>query len=67
MDTKSFYVSAIDGQKKYLIAGPYASHTEALEKVDAVNKRACELDARACFMAWGTAKAPVQKTPMGAF
>ena len=64
-----FYVSAIDGAKRYLIAGPYADWATAVGKVDPVCKRACEIDrsGRAHFMAWGTAGSMTsQQTPLGA-
>jgi len=64
---KFFYVSAIDGTKRYLIAGPYPDHAAALAKVDSVRKTAEEIDPRAVFMAWGTAGSDEEiKTPMGA-
>lgn len=64
----SFYISAIDGPKRYLVAGPYGSHQAALELVRAVRTYAEGQDARACFMAWGTASsAAPMKTPMGAW
>jgi hypothetical protein len=63
---KNFYVSAIDGDRKFLVAGPYGTHNEALAMVAAVNAFACDHDPRACFMAWGTAGSvdPI-KTPLG--
>lgn len=68
MDAKFFYVSAIDGSKRYLIAGPYDDHAAALEKVDPVRNHACDRDGRAHFMAWGTAGSEEPfKTPLGAF
>lgn len=61
-----YYVSAIDGPKRYLIAGPYPDHAAALAKVDTVRTEADKLDPRAWFMAWGTAGADEEiKTPMG--
>lgn len=51
-----FYVSAIDGNRKALVSGPYATHAEALGKVDSVRDEWCELDGRAWFYAWGTAR-----------
>lgn len=64
---KFYYVSAIDGSKKYLIAGPYAAHADAAAKVEEVRKKADELDGRAWFMAWGTAGSDAEHTtPMGA-
>ena len=65
---KHFYVSAIDGSRKYLVAGPYADHATALARVDAVRGRADEINPRAWFMAWGTAGSPTEiRTPLGAF
>lgn len=65
---KHFYVSAINGSKKYLVAGPYSSHGEALTLVNAVRDYAETIDDRAYFMAWGTAgnNTPT-KTPLGAW
>lgn len=64
---KFYYVSAIDGTKKYLIAGPYPDHAAALAKVDHVRREAEEIDPRAVFMAWGTAGSDEEiRTPMGA-
>ena len=63
---KHFYVSAIDGPRKHLVAGPYASHDEAKGRVEDVRKHADERDGRAHFMAWGTAgSAEPIKTPLG--
>lgn len=63
---KFYYVSAIDGTRKYLIAGPYPTHADALSKVGSVRQEAEEIDARAVFMAWGTAGSDEEiKTPMG--
>lgn len=65
-DAKHFYVSAVDGAKRYLVAGPYDSHDEAKGHVEHVRKHADEHDPRAHFMAWGTAGSsePI-KTPLG--
>jgi len=63
-----FYVSAIDGSRKYLVAGPYTTHAAALGRVEAVRKLAGERDPRAHFMAWGTAGSVLpRKTPLGTF
>lgn len=64
--TKHFYVSAIDGPKHHLVAGPYGSHQAALDMVDHVRRNADERDPRAHWMAWGTSgtENPV-KTPLG--
>jgi hypothetical protein len=61
------YVSAIDAGRPYIIAGPYGSHAEARENVDAVQSIACDMNGRAHFMAWGTCSAAdVIDTPLGA-
>ena len=61
-----YYVSAIDDTKRYLVAGPYTSHTDAAAKVDHVRAEADKLDGRAWFMAWGTAGSDEKfDTPMG--
>jgi hypothetical protein len=52
-----YYVSAIDGSKIHLMAGPYAQHTEALADVERARDIADKADARAHFMAWGTCRA----------
>lgn len=63
-----FYVSAIDGRRRHLVAGPYDTHAEALELVEPVLKHADQLDPRAWFMAWGTAGSDLElKTPLGAW
>lgn len=61
-----FYVSAIDGRKKYMIAGPYLTHAKALAAVDTVRRDAERRDPRAYWMAWGTAGSSREMvTPMG--
>ena len=51
-----YYVSAIDGDRRALVAGPYQTHGEALGDVEAVQAVAYELDVRSHFYAWGTAR-----------
>jgi hypothetical protein len=51
-----YYVSAIDGPRKYLMLGPFDALAEALAQVTPAAKKADELDPRAWFMAWGTCK-----------
>lgn len=51
-----FYVSVVDGDRKALVAGPFATHEEALAQVDAERTKWNDLDPRAWFYAWGTAK-----------
>lgn len=50
-----FYVSAIDGPRHYLMAGPYGSREVAEGLVDEVRDYCTERDGRAWFMAWGVA------------
>lgn len=66
MGKKFYYVSVIDGTKRGMAAGPYATHEEALDRVNDV-RMACELkDPRAWFWAFGTAGADVEyKTAFG--
>jgi hypothetical protein len=52
-----YFVSAIDGTKKYIMAGPYAGHAAALADVDRARDIASNLEGRAHFMAWGTCRA----------
>ena len=66
MDVKFYYVSAIDGRKKHLVAGPYGTHEHALARVKPVRAYADSVDGRAHFMAWGTAGSSENiKTPLG--
>ncbi len=53
-----YFVSAIDGAKTYIMAGPYATHAEALAKVDPAREIAYEksADGRSWFMRWGTCR-----------
>ena len=57
-DTKPgpYFVSAIDGTKKYLMAGPFDLHVEALAVVDKAKNISCDHDPRAWFMSWGTCR-----------
>lgn len=66
-DKKYYYVTAIDGAKRYTIAGPYASHETALSRVRGAMVEADKGNPRAWFMAWGTAGSDKTiKTPLGA-
>lgn len=68
MNPRHFYVSAIDGSKRHLIAGPWGTHDDALARVDPVRRHASGLDGRAWFMAWGTAGSQDEhRTPLGRF
>lgn len=65
-DKTYYYVSAIDGPKTYIIAGPYAAHADALAQVHAVCLEADKGNPRAWFMAWGTCGSDeLINTPLG--
>ena len=67
-DTKpgNYYVTAIDAGKTYPMAGPFVNdHAAALAAVRAVREAACNIDGRACFMAWGTVRTPDTYTKLG--
>jgi hypothetical protein len=51
-----YYVSAIDGTKKFIMAGPYAQHADALADVERARQIADKADGRAWFMACGTCR-----------
>ena len=58
-----FYVSMIDGPRKVLLLGPYASHMTALANVERGRRLACD---RFPFAAFGTASALMSiKTAFG--
>jgi hypothetical protein len=70
-DHRAFYVSAIDGPKTFLVAGPYDSHDTALARVAPVRSHVSDRDGRAWFMFWGTCSLPEapanHTTPLGQF
>lgn len=51
-----YYVSVIDGPRYGLLLGPFPRHEEALAKVEAVRRKACELDGRAHWWGFGTCR-----------
>lgn len=52
-----YYVSAKNEADNYfLVAGPYDTHTTALELKQAVREHACRIDARGHWLAWGTCR-----------
>ena len=67
-DTKpgNYYVTAIDAGKTYPMAGPFVNdHAGALAAVHRIREAACNIDGRACFMAWGTVRTPDTYTKPG--
>ncbi len=59
-DTKPgpYYVTARQGDKYWLMRGPFALHVDALAAVKETMCKACDLDARAHWMQWGTCRKP---------
>ena len=67
-DTKPghYYVTAHDAGKTYPMAGPFVNdHAGALAAVHRIREAACNIDGRACFMAWGTVRTPDTYTKPG--
>jgi hypothetical protein len=60
-----FYVSSVDGRHTALMLGPFSKHEHALAWVDHAFKKADELDPRAWFRAWGTARVEMHTLPSG--
>ena len=54
-----YYVTAIDGPRRYFLAGPWPTHVEALAQVEVVRRYAERTDPRAFWMAYGTARQPL--------
>jgi hypothetical protein len=59
-----YYVTAIDGQRKYFLAGPWPEHAQALAQVDAVRRFAEPTDPRAVWMTYGTARQTLDDEPI---
>jgi hypothetical protein len=54
-----YYVSVIDGKKSALLLGPFTNdHAAALAAVDKVRAKAIQIDSKASFYAFGTARLP---------
>lgn len=61
-----YYVSMIDGPRTALLAGPFKNdHPAALALVDRAAKLAAEVDPKAHFYAFGTARMPDDYTKPG--
>lgn len=58
MNERDFYVSMIRDSRYALMAGPFATHDEALQMVDPVRKEASRLDPFCDFDAFGTCSKP---------
>ena len=58
-----YWVTAKDAGHYFVMAGPYETHKEALGAVDMARDTASDIDGRAWFMAWGTARIPDRTKP----
>jgi hypothetical protein len=63
----NYYVSAVDGPTFYLMLGPFASHADALARVDEVRAFSIDKDrsGKACFMGFGTVRMADEVTRPG--
>lgn len=53
-----YFVTAVDGDRFFLMAGPYQTHQAAEADRDRALKIADDIDGRAWFMLWGVARMP---------
>jgi hypothetical protein len=65
-NTKFFYVTAIEGDSVFYLAGPYVDHQVALARVSAAERSANDPTlntnwARAAFMSFGTVGSKIRK------
>lgn len=61
-DSRDYYVSVQRDNRRALVAGPFATHTEALALVDKAREVACGLNSWHDFDAFGTASLPRSDT-----
>ncbi len=61
-DRRDYYVSLIRGKRVALLAGPFATHTDALATVDAAREAAYAVDSRTWFDLIGTSSLPYLST-----
>jgi hypothetical protein len=52
----NYYVSVCRGDQYVLLRGPFASHAAALGAVQETMRKACDLDPRGHWYAYGTAR-----------
>lgn len=58
-----YYVSALDGARKAFARGPFPTHREALDAVEATKAAVEARDPRAVWYAWGTARSETDAGP----
>lgn len=51
-----YYCTVLDGPQYGLLAGPYDTHQEAIDALPEAKKLAQQVDSRAVFYAFGTAR-----------
>jgi hypothetical protein len=51
-----YFVSVRDGKRRALLCGPFPTRREALAMVEPVRAKACEVDPRGPWYAYGTAR-----------
>ena len=61
----AYYVSVRDGERSALLAGPFATHPEALAAVRATRVVAQAKDVKSAFYAFGTARLELPTTRLG--
>lgn len=62
----NYYVTAINGKRRYVVAGPFSEHATALDFVDPIRRFANNRDPFSWFYAWGTASSGQRiNTPLG--
>jgi hypothetical protein len=62
-EPRQYYVTARDGPRVWFLAGPYATHADALAAVEPAREAACDFArnasaGRAWFAAYGTSRGP---------
>jgi hypothetical protein len=61
-DARDYYVSMIRDKRYKLLAGPFATHLDALQMVDPAKREAARLDPFVDFDAFGTCSMPRNST-----
>jgi len=61
-----YFVSAIDGERRTLVSGPYVNnHAAALAEVGECRRLVEEVDRKAVFYAFGTCRLPLESGRIG--
>jgi hypothetical protein len=62
---EGFYVTVFNGRQRGWLLGPYPTHGEALANIDRGAREAPEVDPRAAFYFYGTARVVADILPVG--